>query len=46
LAGFDAGTPVAALALAHERSRGAITSRLERLGRLQLPQKPPSGENA
>jgi hypothetical protein len=46
LAGFDAGTPVAALALAHERSSGAITSRLERLGRLQLPQKAPSGENA
>lgn len=46
LADFDAGTPVAALALAHERTNGAITSRLERLGRLQLPQKAPSGENA
>ena len=46
LAGFDAGTPVAALALAHERSSGAITSRLERLGRLQLPQPKPGGESA
>ena len=46
LVGFDAGTPVAALALAHERSSGAITSRLERLGRLQLPQQTPSRENA
>ena len=46
LVGFDAGTPVAALALAHERSSGAITSRLGRLGRLQLPQKAPSGGNA
>ena len=46
LVGFDAGTPVAALAHAHERSSGAITSRLERLGRLQLPQQTPSRENA
>ncbi len=36
LVGFDAGTPVAALAHAHERTRGAITSRLERLGRLKM----------
>jgi hypothetical protein len=33
-AAFDAGTPVAELARVHERSRGAITSRLVRLGRL------------
>jgi hypothetical protein len=32
---FDAGTSVADLAALHERSRGAITSRLIRLGRLQ-----------
>lgn len=43
LAGFDAGTPVAALALAHERSSGAITSRLTRLGRLQVGQQESSG---
>jgi hypothetical protein len=36
LAAFDAGRPVAALALAHERSNGAITSRLTRLGRMQV----------
>jgi hypothetical protein len=46
LVSFDAGTPVSALALAHERSSGAITSRLVRLGRLQLPAKAPSGESA
>ncbi|MFY8042911.1 MAG: hypothetical protein ACOVOD_08280 [Rhodoferax sp.] len=46
LADFDAGTPVAALALAHERSSGAINSRLVRLGRLQLPAKAPGGETA
>lgn len=46
LAGFDDGTPVATLALAHERSSGAITSRLVRLGRLQLPQKVPGGQSA
>lgn len=44
LAGFDAGTPVAALALAHERSNGAITARLERLGRLQVRQQEPGGD--
>jgi hypothetical protein len=44
LAGFDAGTPVAALALAHERTSGAITSRLERLGRLQVRQQEPGGD--
>jgi len=32
---FDAGTAVAELAQAHQRTRGAITSRLIRLGRLQ-----------
>jgi hypothetical protein len=38
-----AGTPVAALARAHDRSAGAITSRLIRLGRLQVSHKrPPS----
>jgi hypothetical protein len=43
VAAFDAGTPVAALARAHERSAGAITSRLIRLGRLQVSNKnPPS----
>lgn len=46
LASFDAGTQVAALALAHERSNGAITSRLIRLGRLQLPQPQSGGESA
>lgn len=33
---FDAGTPVAALAKTHQRTSGAITSRLIRLGRLQV----------
>jgi hypothetical protein len=43
VAAFDAGTSVAALARAHERSAGAITSRLIRLGRLQVSNKnPPS----
>ena len=46
LDGFDAGTLVAALALAHERSHGAITSRLIRLGRLQLSQPQSGGESA
>jgi len=41
VATFDAGTPVAALARAHERSSGAITSRLIRLGRLQVSNKNP-----
>jgi hypothetical protein len=36
LAGFDSGLPVAALAQAHDRTTGAITSRLIRLGRLQI----------
>jgi hypothetical protein len=36
LAGFDAGTPVTVLARTHERTSGAITSRLIRLGRLQV----------
>lgn len=35
-AAFDGGTPVAELARSHERSRGAITSRLMRFGRLQV----------
>ena len=35
LAAFDANTPIAALASAHERTRGAINARLMRLGRLQ-----------
>lgn len=40
LGSFDAGTPVAALARHHERTSGAITSRLVRLGRLQIRQEP------
>jgi hypothetical protein len=40
---FDAGTPVAALARAHDRSAGAITSRLIRLGRLQVSNKSAPG---
>jgi hypothetical protein len=43
VAAFDAGTPVAALARAHDRSAGAITSRLIRLGRLQVGNKSASG---
>ena len=43
VAAFDAGTPVAALARAHERTSGAITSRLIRLGRLQVSNKNPPG---
>lgn len=43
VAGFDADTPVAALARAHERTTGAITSRLIRLGRLQVSNKNPPG---
>ena len=39
---FDASTPVATLARAHERTVGAITSRLIRLGRLQVSNKNPS----
>ena len=34
LQAFDAGTPVATLARTHQRTTGAITSRLIRLGRL------------
>lgn len=34
LAGFDGGQPVAELARLHQRSNGAIRSRLKRLGRL------------
>jgi hypothetical protein len=36
---FDTGEPVAALARMHERSSGAITSRLIRLGRLKVSNK-------
>lgn len=39
-AAFDAGTTVAALARAHQRTNGAITSRLIRLGRLQPDNNP------
>lgn len=35
LAAFDAGTPAAELARTHQRTTGAINSRLIRLGRLQ-----------
>jgi hypothetical protein len=36
VAAFDAGSAIAELARIHERSTGAINSRLIRLGRLQL----------
>ena len=36
VAAFDAGTPAAELARTHERTTGAINSRLIRLGRLQV----------
>jgi len=42
VAAFDAGTPVAALARTHERTTGAINSRLVKLGRLQASDKSPS----
>ena len=41
VAAFDTGTPVTALARAHERTSGAITSRLIKLGRLQVRNKQP-----
>jgi hypothetical protein len=41
VAAFDAGTPVAALARTHERTTGAINSRLIRLGRLQVSHEDP-----
>ena len=41
VAAFDAGTPVATLAREHERTTGAINSRLIRLGRLQASKDPP-----
>ncbi len=41
LAAFDAGTPVAELVRAHERTTGAINSRLIRLGRLQVSHNDP-----
>ena len=40
VAGFDAGMPVAALARTHERTTGAINSRLVKLGRLQASEEP------
>jgi hypothetical protein len=40
LTAFDADTTVAALAQAHQRTNGAITSRLIRLGRLQPNNNP------
>jgi hypothetical protein len=39
LSAFDAGSDVPALAKAHERSRGGITSRLIRHGRLQADRR-------
>ena len=44
-AAFDAGTVVAVLARAHQRTAGAITSRLIRLGRLQVNRSPAQGES-
>lgn len=41
VASFDADTPVAALARVHDRTTGAITSRLIKLGRLQVSNKTP-----
>lgn len=35
LAGYEAGNAINELARAHERSRGAITSRLVRLGKIE-----------
>ena len=43
VAAFDAGTSAAALARTHERSTGAITSRLIKLGRLQVNNKSEPG---
>ena len=43
VAAFDAGTPVATLAREHERTTGAINSRLIRLGRLHVSNKNPPG---
>lgn len=39
LSAFDAGSDVSALAKAHERTRGGITSRLLRHGRLQADRR-------
>jgi hypothetical protein len=39
LAAFDAGVKIPELAARHQRTRGAIQSRLIRLGRLQAPQE-------
>lgn len=41
-AAFDAGTTLAELTRAHGRTRGAITSRLIRLGRIQPGNAPPN----
>ena len=43
VAAFDASTPVAALARTHERTSGEITSRLIKLGRLQVSNKSAPG---
>jgi hypothetical protein len=43
VAAFDANTPVAALARVHERTSGAITSRLIKLGRLLVSNKSAPG---
>lgn len=40
LAAFDGGTPVAALATAHERTRAGIEARLIKHGRLEPEQAP------
>ena len=40
LAAFDAGTPVEALATAHERTRAGIEARLVKHGRLDAEQAP------
>jgi hypothetical protein len=40
LAGFDAGTAVEALAMAHERTRAGIEARLVKHGRLAIEQAP------
>jgi len=40
LAAFDSGTPVEALATAHERTRAGIEARLVKHGRLEAEQAP------
>ena len=46
VAAFDSGTPVAALARTHERTTGAINSRLVKLGRLAGQRQEPAGLSA